>query len=313
MDIAQLKEDLLNNIIKPTYIFTGEELALQDIYVDKICEVAKMEKVVLDNLASVYNRLGAKTIVKVPPKVYVVRDDELYYRDEKVWDKVINGTNQGKNIIILKYTNPDKRGKFYKQHESICTEFNKVGAPLLSNRVQALTGWNLEYCKRLVNMCQCNYGRIKNEIENIRTLSKATNKSMDESYLTALKSKLIHEDIGDIIFDFTNAIVERNVARAYSLLEQIRKTDEGPVKLISVLYNSFRNVMIVQSTPQNQRTEQILGLPKGQIYVTSLKCDKYDIYEVVYIVKLLQSLESGIKTGEVDQSIAVDYLLGEIF
>ena len=124
---------------------------------------------------------------------------------------------------------------------------------------------------------------------------------------------MIHKEIGDIIFDFTNAVVERNLVKSYELYDEIKKTDEGPIKLLSVLYGSFRNVMLVQSTPQNQRTEEVLGLSKGQIYVTSQKCNRYDIFDIVYIVKLIQKIEQGIKTGEIDQSFAIDYLLGEIF
>lgn len=313
MDIKELKQELLDKKLRSSYIFTGQELAIQDIYVDKICEISGLQKVVLDTLKTVYSRLGARTIIKTPPKVYVIRDDELYQKDEKVWDKVIEGSNQGKNIIILKYTDINKRSEFYKKHEPILTQFDFVGSSQLSNRVQALTKWPIQYCQDLVKLCGCNYGRIQHELENLEILCKVNNYSMNTAYLEAKKHNMIHEEIGDIIFDFTNSVVERNVTKAYTLLDKIKKTTEGPVKVLSVLYNSFRNVMIVQSTPQNQRTEEVLGLSKGQIYVTSLKCDRYSIFDIVSIVKLIQKIESGIKTGEVDQNISLDYLLGEIF
>lgn len=313
MDISQLKDELLNNKLRPSYLFIGDELAIQDIYVNKICELSGLEGVKIDTLKNVYNKLTSRTLVKVKPKVYIIRNDEFYAKDDKVWEKVISGKSLGKNIIIFKYTDIDKRGKFYKEHESIITEFNFVSDSLLSNRVQAITKWPIEYCRDLVNLCGCNYGRICNEIENIKILAKVENCSMNTAYVIAKESNMIHEEIGDIIFDFTNAIVERDITKSYTLLNKIKQTDEGPIKLLSVLYNSFRNVMIVQSTPQNQRTEEILGLSKGQIYVTSQKCNKYNIYEVVSIVKLIQKIESGIKTGEIDQNYAMDYLLGEIF
>ena len=71
--------------------------------------------------------------------------------------------------------------------------------------------------------------------------------------------------------------------------------------------------MLVQSTATNERTEEVLGLSKAQIYVTSQKCNKYNIFEVVHIVKLIQEIESGIKTGLVEQNYAIEYLMGEIF
>ena len=313
MDITVLKQELLDGKIRPTYIFTGDELALQDIYIDKIMQLSGLDKVVVDNLKSVYSKLSARTLVKVAPKIYCIRNDEHYVKDDKVWDKVIQGKNQGKNIIIFRYTGLDKRGKFCKAHEEILTEFSFIGESLLKNRVQALTKWPIQYCEDLVKICGCNYGRIKNELYKLETLAKVNNYSLSTAYLEAKKNNLIHKEIGDIIFDFTNAVIERNIVKSYELYEQIKKTDEGPVKLISVLYNSFRNIMLVQSTPLSERTEEVLGLTKGQIFVTSQKCDRYSIYEIVDIVKLLQKAEKGIKTGELDVNYIMEYLLGVIF
>lgn len=313
MDIVELKSELVQGKVRPTYVFTGDELALQDIYVDKICEVSGLKKVVVDNLKSVYGKLSARTLVKVEPKVYCIRNDEFYYKDDKIWNKVINGKNQGKNIIILRYTGLEKRGSFNSAHSDILVDFKYVSAPLLRNRLQAITKWPIQYCDDLVSMCGCNYGRILSELHKLETLAKVNNYSLNTAYLEAKKANMIHKEVGDIIFDYTNAVVERNILKAYQLYEQIKKTDEGPLKLVTVLYNSFRNILIVQSTSPKERTEEVLGLTKSQIYVCSQKCDKYTLHELVSIIKLLQQLEKGIKTGEVDVNFVMEYFMGVIF
>ena len=61
----------------------------------------------------------------------------------------------------------------------------------------------------------------------------------------------------------------------FTLYEKLRYTNEGNVKLLSVLYNSFRNVLLVQSTQFKDRNEQVLGISNAQIFVASKKCDKY--------------------------------------
>ena len=83
--------------------------------------------------------------------------------------------------------------------------------------------------------------------------------------------------------------------------------------IVSLRKHLLYNVLIVQSTNNNERTEEILGLTKAQIYVTSQKCNKYNIYEVVNIVKTLRYLEKGIKTGTVAEEYAMDYLMGTIW
>lgn len=313
MDITELKAELLQGKLRKTYVFIGDELALQDVYIDKITEISNLETVRIDSLKQIYNKIGAKTLIKVAPKIYIIRNDEQYFKEEKVWQKLIDGKNQKDNIIIFLYSGVDKRSKFCKAHESVLTEFNFVGESLLSNRLQAVTKLPMQYCKDIVKMCGCNYGRIKNELYKLDILARVNNFSLSQAYLEAKKQNMIHEEIGDIIFDFTNAVVERNISRAYKLYKQITQTDEGPVKLISVLYNGFRNVLIVQSTILPERTEQILGLSSGQIYMTAQKCDRYTLFELVDILKLLQKIDRGIKTGEMDANFVMEYLMAEIF
>ena len=93
----------------------------------------------------------------------------------------------------------------------------------------------------------------------------------------------------------------------------MKYTGDGTMRVLTVLYNSFRQILMVQSTPVNERTEQVLGMTKGQIYITSQKCNRYNIYEVVNIVKTLRYLEKGIKTGEVSEEYAMNYLMGTIW
>ena len=314
MELAELKQELLNFKVRPTYVFCGDELALQDVYIDKIQEISKLDKVRVEDLKIIYNKIGAKTLIKTSPKLYLIRGDNQYLKEEGVWDKLINGKGQKGNIIIFLYPDLDKRGKFYKAHENILIEFHFLSENVLSNRLQAVTHLPSSYCKDLVKMCGCNYGRIKNELYKLGVLAKIENYNLSQAYLEAKRSNMIHEEIGDVIFDFTNAVIERNVKNSYKYLKQLNKlNEEGPVKLVTVLYNSFRNVLLVQSTSFNERTEEILGISKGQIYMTSQKCDHYTLFELVDILKLLQKVEKGIKIGQVDSNYVMEYILAQIF
>lgn len=313
MQLEDLKNELIYNKLRPTYLFYGHELALQDIYINKISELSGLKKVRVDSLKVIYNKLSAKTLIKSKPVLYVVRDDELYYKEEKVWEKTIAGKNQQGNILILLYTNPDKRSKFMKAHEEIATEFDFLGESILSCRVQALTKLPTGYCKDLVKICNCNYGRIEKELYKLNLFCEINKCSMEDAYKDARRNNMIHEDIGDIIFDFTNAVIDRDVTKSYTLLRDLKKIDEGELKLVTVLYNGFRNILLVQSTGNKDRTEQVLGLSSAQIYVSSLHCGKYNLFELVNIVKLLQSLEYDIKCGSIDSEFAVEFLLSQIF
>ena len=188
MDISELKKELLENKIRHLYVFTGEELALQDIYINKIAEISKLKIKRIDNLASIYHRLGTRTIIKVQPSIYVIREDENYLKATSSWKEVIEKDIKG-NIIILLYTSADKA--FEKAHDTVLTQFDKIGASLLSARLQATTKMPVQYCKDIVNICGCNYGRIKNELYKLIMLARINKYSLNTAYLEAKKCNFI--------------------------------------------------------------------------------------------------------------------------
>lgn len=313
MDIQTLKQELVAGKTQHYYVFIGDELAMQDIYIDKIAEVSKLPKVSVSDIHAIYTKLTAPALIKAEPALYVIRNDEEYYKST-AWKKLLKLPNFKGNILVLRYSDVKKSSEFCKAHKELLVSFDLVNSTLLKNRLRATTGLNDACCKELVALSGGNYGCIKNEIYKLQAYARANNYSWMTAYLRGKEAKLFHEEIGDIIFDFTDSIVTRNVKRAYALYPKILKTEDGAsLKLISVLYNQFRNILMVQSTPFKERTEQQLGLTKGQIYMTAQKCDHYNLFELVNIVKLLRSLERGIKIGTVEDSFAMEYFMGEIW
>lgn len=313
MDISELKQELLQGKLRPFYVFTGDELALQDVYIDKIQKLSGMQMIRAESLGAIYTKLTAKSLIKTSPCLYVIRNDEVYHKAETSWDKFIKAKSLKDNIVIMLYSGVEKSSKFVKHHDEVCTQFDYIGESILRNRLQATTGMPIQYCDDIVKLCGCNYGRIKNEIAKLYTFGRANNFSINNAYLEGKKQNLIHEDIGDVIFDYTNAVIERNIPKAYAMYDKVIQTDDGPMRLISVLYNSFRQILMVQSTEPKQRTEEVLGMTKGQIYVTSQKCGIYNLFELVDIVKTLRYLEKGIKIGIVEEAFALPYLMGMIW
>lgn len=313
MNLPELKQEILDGKLRSLYVFVGEELALQDVYINKLAEIANVNTVVVDSLSDVFNKLNSKSLISHKPSLYIIREDEDYRKKESKWEDLMNLKNSRGNIVVLRYCDIDKRGKFYKAHESVLTEFNFMESGILKNRLQAVTGMSENSCLELVNICGRNYGRIQHELYKLSVFANVNGYSLQTAYLEARKRNMIHEDIGDIIFDFVSAVEERNIPLIYSLYDKLKQTDEGPLKVITILYNSFRNILLVQSTQKQDRTEQVLGLSNAQIYVTSQKCDRYAIQEIVSMVKLLREIEKGIKNGTIDGGYAVDYFLSQIF
>lgn len=315
MDISVLKQNLLDKKLNHYYIFTGQELALQDIYIDKIKEISGLDVVRAEDLASIFTKLTTKTLIKSKPCIYVIRNDEQFFKTtETNWKKFLEAPNFRGNILILLYSDVEKTAKFCKFHEEILTRFDFIGPSLLRNRLQATTKMPPQYCEDIVKMCGNDYGRIKNELYKMNTLALANGYSWNTAYLEAKKCNLIHEEIGDIIFEFTGAIESRNIKKAYELWPKMKFTGDGPMRVLSVLYNSFRQIVKVQCTADiKQRTPEILGMEPGVLYMVTQKCGKYNGFELIHILKTLRYLEKGIKTGQVEEAFAMEYLMGTIW
>ena len=313
-DIKKLKQDIIDKKLKPLYVFIGDELALQDVYINQIVRVSGLEVHRVNDVKSIYGKLTSKSLIKAVPQVFVVRNDDEYFKAETSWKNLLNAKDLKGNILILLYSGVEKKAKFCKTHDNVLTEFKQISPSILKNRLNASTGLSLEYCEDFVKVCGGNYGRIQNEIFKLQHFMNARGYQWNTAYIEAKKTNLIHEEIGDIIFDFTNAITERNIRKAYELYPKIMQTEDGSaIKLLSVLYNSFRNILMVQSTNFKERTEQVLGIPQKQIFATARKCDKYNLYELVAIVKKIREIEKGIKVGMVEEKFAIPYLMGSIW
>ena len=79
MDLIQLQKDIKNNELKPFYIFTGEELELQKIYLEKIGKYIRV-----DSVSDVYVKLTSRMLATTK-SVYVVRDDNVFIKKGDIY------------------------------------------------------------------------------------------------------------------------------------------------------------------------------------------------------------------------------------
>ena len=133
----------------------------------------------------------------------------------------------------------------------------------------------------------------------------------DEAFEILVKDGTIYEPPYDAIFDLVDAILDRKVNRAFDLLRQSYEVGEATMVILSVLYNSAKAVLQVQTYHGDKITEGT-GLTGWQIKNANPHVGKYSENELIYIVQLIQKIESGIKTGQMEDEFAMEYLLTHI-
>lgn len=308
MKLHELKEQLVRKTVQPLYIFTGEELAIMDVYIQKIISTSNSTPKRVDSVRSIFSKLQNTSFIS-KPTCYIIRDDKEYLAQEKVWAEMNSGKHLGNNIIILVYTTLDKRGKFYKQHSEQIVEFEKLTPEVLTKYVKKEIPVGDTPASLLVELCDNNYSRILLECDKIKHLAVARGCSCEEAFMQAIKEKVIYKSPKDVIFNFIDTVCKRQVNSTYTLLNELIAINESPLAIISLLYNNFRAMLLVQSAQGQPEISKVTGLTPWQVKLAKEKGNNYSIQELVNAIKVIRNTERGIKTGNIEQDMAVDYIL----
>ncbi len=311
MQIHELKEQLVKKIVQPIYIFTGEEIAIMDIYINKIAETMNTKPKRVDSIGSIFRRLQNQSFAN-KPSCYVIRDDKDYMQQDKIWEQMNNGLLQGDNTIILVFTNLDKRSKFYKQHSDMLTEFEKLIPEILAKYIKREIGLDINKAAKFAELCDCNYSRILLECDKVKHLAQANNINIDQAYDMAIRENLIYTSPKDVIFELVDAVCKRQAIRSYTLLEELMAINENPLGAISLLYTNFRSMLLVQSAGAGVDITKRTGLTGWEVKLAKEKGVNYSVGELVKYLRLIRETEKGIKTGVIEQSMSLDYIMANV-
>ena len=148
------------------------------------------------------------------------------------------------------------------------------------------------------------------EVDKIKQYAKgfSGNYGFDNFFQMLVGNGTIYQPPKDAIFDFVDAVLKGKSAKSFELLRNCYGVGESPIVLLSVLYNNVKQVLQVQSC-QSKDVVKTTGLSAWQVKCAKEKCGYYSIGDLVYFLKLIRRVEKGIKTGEIEEGIAVDYVL----
>lgn len=301
MELWELKDRISNNTIPNFLIFTGPELGLMDIYVKQIAKVLNAQPKRVDNVATV---IGSSKILSFTEtnKYSIVRGDKALLTSEKLQEKV----KTIKDYLIVIYDNIDKRSKLYKEFEDNIVTFNYMDEKTLVSLLSRKVDLNKDNLSWLITACGYDYARCLLEIEKLNLFDEDKNALLDEFR----RDGVIHSEIGDVIFQFVDAVMTRKKAPAWRLYELLKLKGESNIKIISLLYNNFKALLSVQfckdPTPENT------GLNPYQISLNKNRKGIYKDYELLDIIKLLGKTDYNIKNGIIEEPISVEFLLVKI-
>lgn len=310
MEVSQVKSDIKQNTLKPIYIFTGSELEVMNIYLKQM-SIQYRQLTRMDTFRQVHNDCKVAKIMG-SPKLYVVRDDNEVLTNEKIQKLLTNIDWLKVNILVLVFTTIDKRSKFYKAYKDTIVEFKPLESPILKKYIQKQIPLSDKNCDKLIEVCEGNYGRILLEIDKIKRYQEVYKKDIfpNDAFNLLLNDGTIYQPPKDAIFDFVDAVLDRN-SKCFDLYRQCLEVGEASMVMLSVLYNNAKQTLQVQSC-QSKDISKSTGLTGWQIQNARKYVGRWKTWELVNILKIVRSMETGIETGKVEESMAVPYVLVSI-
>ena len=123
-----------------------------------------------------------------------------------------------------------------------------------------------------------------------------------------IKDGTIHQPARDCIWDFVDAVLTRRPRIAFGLLEEALEYGNPTLTLISVLYTNAKQLLQVQGCKSDD-VSKTTGLSGWDIKRAYGRVGKYTNSELVHMMHVVRDAEKGIKSGEIEESMALNYIL----
>ena len=309
MELVNLMKKISEDNIPHFLILFGEEQKILELYEDKISEKLQAKKVICESVSNFVSTSSRKSIDK-SKKVYIVQEDMNYLKAEDSWDKIQKYVKN--NYIILRYHSLDKRSAFVKKNQQNIVEFSHLSDDVLQQYIQRdLPDLSDENVSKLIRYCSNDYGRILLEIDKVKQCMKSIkSKNEDKCFEELDKQGLFHKEIGDITFELTDAVLGGYTEKAIQKLDEAKRKGEPAMMIATILYTGFRNLLSYQGLGKNkQGAVERTGMTNGEVWRCSKLTGGYNITELKRNMFLCQKVESGIKMGNIDEDIALEYLV----
>lgn len=308
MTVQEVKAQIVGRKLQSVYFFTGIEIEVRNTYIKQIAKSLGYDIVRAESFREVFSKIKKKAIIS-QSFVYVIAEDAEVIKNEEIWKLLKDESLIGKNLLIFTFTSLDKRTKFYKAYKDAICEFEPLDAALLRKYIKKQISLSDANCDRLIEICEGDYSRILLELDKIKHFSKTHYlETPDVIFSELVNSKAIYKPPKDAIFDFVDAVMNRQEQRAFQLMQESYDCGEATLVMVSVLYNNIKQTLQVQACTSKEVSKST-GLTGWQIQCAKKYVGKYKTAELLNMMKLVRDIEIGIKMGRVDEAIAIPYFL----
>lgn len=308
MDLSTLKNHIKTKTFDNVYFFTGPEVGVMDIYIQQMAKVQNATVTRLDGIDDLAKKMHKGSIVK-NACIYILRDCKELIQDIDLARKIAQKNTLSGAVLILIYTSIDKRSKVYKEFQDSIVEFQPMKPEILVKYIQKEVILHNESYDKLMEVCEYDYSRILLEVDKIKRYAISVDTSHEVAFRTLMSAGAIFQPPKDAVFDFVDAVLKGKKTLAFELLRSSYEFGEATMVLLSNLYNSTKQLLQVQSFNGSGRITEATGLTPFQVKLASERKGRNSTGDLIYLMRLVRDTEKGIKTGAIEEQMAMPYIL----
>lgn len=294
LGLLDLQTQIREGSLLPFYIFTGEEIELQNIYLKQMGNVIRVDRV-----ADIYNKITSK-LISGKFTVYVVRDDMDFIKSEKTWGSISDRIRNA--VLVIQVTTPSKCKKFIKELNDCVVEFNHMTTKQLLNVVNMdCSVSNKQY---FIEACNNDLNTINNYLDIFkRTGIKELNKKIVDEYIST------KEDV--TVFQLADAVMRKDEQLTFKLLDRLLEDKNNVMGIIYAIYSQLHKCVLVEGYRGEKNISKVTGI-NSWICNNILRDNRIEPSKLLTALRLVQKYDKGIKTGKYDGVMACYSLIVEI-
>lgn len=294
LGLLDLQTQIREGKLLPFYVFIGEEIELQNIYLKQMGNVIRVDKV-----ADIYNKITSK-LISGKFTIYVIRDDTDFIKSEKTWSNISNKIRNA--VLVIQVTSPNKCKKFIKELNNYVVEFNHMTTKQLLNTVNMnCSVGNKQY---FIEACNNDLNTINNYLDIFKRAGiRELNKSVVDEYIP------IKEDVN--VFQLADAIMKKDEQLTFKLLDQLLEDKNNVMGIIYAIYAQLHKCVLVEGYRGEKDIAKLTGI-NSWICNNIMRYNRISPPKLLTALRLVQKYDKGIKTGKYDGVIACYSLVIEI-
>lgn len=294
LGLLDLQTQIREGSLLPFYVFTGEEIELQNIYLKQMGNVIRVDRV-----ADIYNKITSK-LISGKFAVYVVRDDMDFIKSEKTWGSISDRIRNA--VLVIQVTTPNKCKKFIKELNDCVVEFNHMTTKQLLNVVNMdCSVSNKQY---FIEACNNDLNTINNYLDIFKRAGiKELNKKIVDEYIPT------KEDV--TVFQLADAVMRKDEQLTFKLLDQLLEDKNNVMGIIYAIYSQLHKCVLVEGYRGEKNISKVTGI-NSWICNNILRDNRIEPPKLLTALRLVQKYDKGIKTGKYDGVMACYSLIVEI-